>query len=171
MAKKNYVVNQSTESAASSEAAKEAIKARSAFAAGLAETDAVETAGLKRLGMPTLIKPGELPINQPIVAEFIDALPSPAKSVKGNIVHFRAKGTDFCLGVTGVIGNALCPGVEKGPLQLEKLQEYKGKTLTIIRRPDGNSKNHTDEYGNQKRMFMFDVFVNPETTGKKSARA
>jgi hypothetical protein len=62
-------------------------------------------------------------------------------------------GTEFCFPCTGVIRNALCPGVT-GEKEVEAaLNKEVGKKLVALRQENKPNAKY------KKEMFMFDVFT------------
>jgi hypothetical protein len=109
---------------------------------------------MERRNMPAMFKPGDVPVGGAVVGEIIKFLASPVSTIKGNLVWLRHNsGQEFTFPVTGVIRNALAPGVKDDDEKLmETLDKEIGKILICKRLPDKSSK-----YA--KSMFMFDVFT------------
>lgn len=109
----------------------------------------------KRKGMPTMVKPEQLPIGSIVQAEIVEVLPSPVSTIKGFLLHLKGipSGTEFTFPCTGVVRNALAPGVRDDDTKLKAaLDKYAGKEIVLKRLPNKPSKF-------KKEMFCFDVFI------------
>lgn len=109
----------------------------------------------QRLTMPTMIKPAQIPIGQQISGKLLAVVNSMKKSIKGKLLHMRHEsGEEFTFPATGVISNALAPGLKnEDPAYVKELEKFKGKTLFFKRADDQMSGAY------KKPMFMFDVEV------------
>lgn len=137
-------------------AAQEQQAAALSLVSTIATTGGVELSKLKlkRRGMPTLIKPDQIPVNSVVTAEIVEILPSPVSTVKGFLAHLKSdNGTEFTFPITGVIRNALAPGVRDNEKELKAaLDAEVGKILVLKRLANKPSKF-------KKEMFVFDVFT------------
>jgi hypothetical protein len=143
---KGAVVHRSKFVQESQEAAQAASQHVTALTSALPE-------GLVRRNMPTMVKPGEIPVGTTISGEIVAFVDSPVSTVKGKLIWLRHQnGTEFTLPCTGVIRNALVPG--KDGAELEKaLEKEVGKMFYATRTPDKQNSKY------KKSMFMFDVFT------------
>lgn len=107
--------------------------------------------GLKKLTLPPLVKPEQVPVGGMIEAKIIALVGSISKKENmknSKLMHLQAPdGTEFLFSLTGVIKKAI--GGEEG------VTANVGKTLILVRQEDGS----TEEYGGKKRVFMFDVYL------------
>lgn len=114
----------------------------------------VDFSKLKRRNLPTLIKPGDVPMDGIVSGTIIDVVDSMTTTIKGKLLWLKHdNGTEFLFPCTGVIRNALVPGVPDGELK-KKLEAEVGKKFFAKRLPDKTSQKY------KKNMFMFDVFTN-----------
>ena len=121
--------------------------------------------GVKRMNMPKLIKPSDIPIGGIISAVIVGIVKSPVSTVKAPLLHLAAitindkneivkTGQENTFPVTGAIRQALAPGRpkdESGETLTKVLNEHVGKLLIAKREADGHSKTY------DKDMFIFDV--------------
>lgn len=153
MAKKMQVIKKSENPeahAANAEAMKAGAGALTLFSKG----DVALT--LKRRNTPQMVKPGDVPIGEAISGEILDICDSPTTTIKGKLLWLRHEsGQEFTFPVTGVIRNALAPGVEEDKL-MEHLKKEIGNLFVAKRNPDKVTTKF-DKKG--KNMFMFDVFT------------
>lgn len=111
--------------------------------------------GVKKLTLPPMLPPDQIPVKG-IVSGVIIAL---AASISGRadmreskLIHLRHEsGQEFLLPMTGVIKKAIGgnEGVEKNI----------GKTLIIVRAPDGETTKYGKPGEPAKKVFMFDVYM------------
>jgi hypothetical protein len=145
-----------TEFAKESEAAApENAMALSLFGAP-AENSALEKLMEKaeRRNMPQMIKPGEVPLGGIVSGEIVKIVDSPVSTVKGKLLWLRHdNGTEFLFPCTGVVRNALAPGMEPGKELQAALEKEIGKTFIAKRLPSKTSAKY------KKEMYMFDVFT------------
>lgn len=110
-------------------------------------------ANLKRRNLPQMVPPGEIPVGAVVSGEIMDVVESPVSTVKGKLLWLRHEsGTEFTFPCTGVIRNALAPGLSGKELD-EALKKEIGKTFYAQRTLDKQSQKY------KKNMFMFDVFT------------
>lgn len=109
---------------------------------------------LVRRNTPMLVKPDSVPVGGAVTGEIISIVNSPVSTVKGKLLWLRHEsGTEFTFPCTGVIRNALCPGVT-GEKELEAaLAKEVGKQFVAIRQENKPNAKY------KKEMFMFDVFT------------
>ena len=108
----------------------------------------------ERRNMPQMLKPGEVPEGAVVSGEIIKVVDSPVSTVKGKLLWLRHdNGTEFLFPCTGVIRNALAPGVEAGKELQAALEKEIGKTFIAKRMPSKQSAKY------KKEMYMFDVFT------------
>jgi hypothetical protein len=109
---------------------------------------------LERRNQPRMYKPEEVPIGGAVVAVIVKNVPSPVSTVKGRLLWLRHEnGEEFTFPCTGVIRNALAPGVDNEKELVAALDKFNGKVLVAKRTPDKISGKY------KKAMFMFDVFT------------
>lgn len=107
----------------------------------------------ERRNMPQMIKPGDVPMDGIVTGKIIKIVDSPVTTVKGKLLWLQHEGgQEFTFPVTGVIRNALCPGVEEKELRAA-LEKEIGKTFIAKRLPGKISGKF------KKEMFMFDVYT------------
>lgn len=125
-----------------------------AMIALFAKPENLDTTKLVRRNIPMMIKPDSVPIGGAVTGEIIAIVKSPVSTVKGMLIWIKHEsGTEFTFPCTGVIRNALCPGVT-GEKEVEAaLNKEVGKKFVALRQE--NKPN--DKY--KKDMFMFDVFT------------
>lgn len=113
---------------------------------------------LERRNMPAMYKPGDVPVGGVVSGEIIKIVDSPVSTVKGKLIWLRNdSGIEFTFPATGVIRNALAPGVkDDGDKLTEVLEKEIGKMFYAKRLPDKQSTKY------KKPMFMFDVFTGPK---------
>lgn len=110
-----------------------------------------------RLNKPAMIKPSDIPVGQQISGKVLDVCDSMVTTVKGKLLHLQHEnGTEYMFPATGVIRNALAPGIrgdddKDSKALVAALKEYIGQTL-IFRRLDNKTSSKF-----KKEMFMFDV--------------
>lgn len=111
---------------------------------------------LVRRNLPPMVKPGDVPVDGVVTGEIVKIVDSMVTTVKGKLLWLRHEsGTEFLFPCTGVIRNALVPGVKDDGAELKKaLEKEIGKTFVAKRLPDKTSNKF------KKNMFMFDVFTN-----------
>lgn len=124
--------------------------------------------GLKRMNLPTMIQPKDMPVGAVLDGEIIDFVSSPVKTVKGKLMWLKvitgegdAKTVnEITFPVTGVIQSILAPDVEKkkdgtydSKELFEGLKPNIGKRIVIVRRPDGYNKQYA------RSQYSFDVFL------------
>lgn len=112
-------------------------------------------ARVERLNMPRMYKPDEIPVGGIVSGEIVKILDSPVSTVKGKLLWIRhANGEEFTFPCTGVIRQALAPGVQDNEKELiAALNKHVGKQVFFRRTPDKLSGKW------RKNMFTFDVFV------------
>lgn len=109
---------------------------------------------LKRLNLPPMLAPSEVPIGASVTGKIINIVPSFSKDVDGYLMHLQHPNTtEFVFPLTGTIQNAVFPGLEDEEIE-EKAPKVFGKTIQFKRLADGSSKKHPNN-----PMFMFDVFM------------
>ncbi|MDE2020056.1 MAG: hypothetical protein KGJ13_06960, partial [Patescibacteria group bacterium] len=92
-----------------------------------------------------------IPVGQMVSGEIVnvvDSISSRENMRDAKLIHMKHEsGAEFLMPLTGTIKKAI-GGIEgvKGNI---------GKTLAVIRQPDGE----TEKYGGKKKVFMFDVFI------------
>ena len=121
---------------------------------------AIDESKVERRNAPAMLKPGDIPVWTPenpvlLQAEIIKIMDSPNSTIKGKLLWLRApSGHEFTFPCTGVVRNALAPGVKADDKELTTaLEKEIGKTLFLKRTPDKTSAKY------KKNMFMFDVFT------------
>lgn len=123
-------------------------------AAILALVPGKANAKLIRRNMPAMVKPGDVPVGSSISGTIKAVVKSPVSTVKGMLLHIEHEsGVEYTFPATGVIRNALAPGVEGGPELTKELSKFVGKTIVCKRLDDKTSSKY------KKNMFMFDVFT------------
>lgn len=120
----------------------------------------LENDKIERRNAPAMLKPGDVPVwspENPVIlrAEIVRIMDSPKASIEGKLLWLRtAGGHEFTFPCTGVIRNALAPGIKTDDPKLgETLEKEVGKIIFLKRTPDRMS----GEY--KKPMFMFDVYT------------
>lgn len=115
----------------------------------------VNLANLKRLNLPRMIKPADVPVDGIVSGEIMAVVNSPVSTVKGYLLHLKHEtGEQFLFPCTGVIRQALAPGREKDDVALKGLLEkFVGKTIYAKRL----ESSYNEKY--KKDMFQFDVFT------------
>jgi hypothetical protein len=116
---------------------------------------------LERRNVPQMIKPSDVPVGQAITGEIVKIVPSMKSDIKGKLLWLRHEsGQEFLFPCTGVIRNALIPGVEGEKDQTAALEKEVGKILVCKRGADRMSGKY------KKPMFMFDVFTTEKAAKK-----
>lgn len=119
-------------------------------------------AGAKRLNLPQIVKPDSVPVGACITSKLLECVDSPVTTVRGKVLlmQHEPSGVEFLFPCTGTIRKALAPTFvgdkdddKSGDLLKATVNKYAGKTITLMRQPDGSSKT----YG--RSMFVFDVYV------------
>lgn len=121
-----------------------------------AENSAIEKlmAKAERRNLPQMVKPGEVPLGGIVSGEIVRVVDSPVSTVKGKLLWLRHEsGQEFLFPCTGVVRNALAPGVEAGKELQAALEKEIGKTFIAKRLPSKTSNKY------KKEMYMFDVFT------------
>lgn len=99
---------------------------------------------VKKLTLPPMILPGQLPVGAEIVAEIIDAVKSPVSTVKGKLFVLKSIPGDqeYCFPATGVLRSALLGSDSKDDDKdsLPKLQAFKGQILLLKKLPSKSNK-------------------------------
>ncbi len=109
---------------------------------------------IERMNMPQMVKPGEVPMDGIVSGLIMKVVDSPVATVKGKLLWLKhSTGQEFTFPCTGVIRNALAPGVENGKDLSAALEKHVGKTFIAKRTPSKQSQKY------KKEMFMFDVFL------------
>lgn len=151
MAKKNVALT--TNFAAESEATAKENAPSAAMLALFKPGGNALPANLKRRNLPQMVPPGEIPVDAIVSGEIIDVVDSPVSTVKGKLLWLRHEsGAEFTFPCTGVIRNALAPGLSGKELD-EALKKEIGKNFYAKRTLDKQSAKY------KKAMFMFDVFT------------
>lgn len=110
--------------------------------------------GVERMNLPQMVKPGDVPLEGIVSGEIVKICNSPVSTVKGKLLWLRHEnGTEFMFPCTGVVRNALAPGVEGDKDLVAALEKHVGKTFIAKRTPGKQSAKY------KKEMFMFDVFL------------
>ncbi len=134
------------------------------FAAPAGISDATK---LVRRNMPAMVKPGDVPLGGVVSGEILKVVDSPVTTVKGKLLWIRhSSGQEFLFPVTGVIRNALAPGLsddEKGKHLTIALQKEVGN-LIVAKRTESKPSKY------KKEMFMFDVFTMPSPSAPATAK-
>lgn len=110
----------------------------------------------ERRNLPQMVKPGEVPEGGVVSGEIVKVVDSPVSTVKGKLLWLRhlETGHEFLFPCTGVVRNALAPGVEADSKELQKALESEiGKVFLARRLPSKTSGKY------KKEMFMFDVYT------------
>lgn len=125
---------------------------------------------LERMNLPRMMKPADVPIwsaeNPKVLrAVIVSVVESPASTVKGFLLWLKNRaGHELTFPCTGVIRNALAPGIKVDDSTDETLKESNGELKaaldkhvgrTIILKRTANQQ--SQKY--KKEMFMFDVFL------------
>lgn len=107
--------------------------------------------GLKKLTLPPLVKPEQVPIGGILSGEIVglvNSISSRPDMRESKLLHLAHEtGQEFLFPLTGTIKKALGgnEGVEKAV----------GQTLFLQRTADGE----TEKYGGKKKVYMFDVYL------------
>ena len=105
----------------------------------------------KKLTLPPLLKTELIPIGSVVSGRLIALVPSISSRPDmkdSKLLHLQHEnGTEFLLGLTGVIKKAL--GGYDGA------EGHIGQTIIVKRNPDGE----TEKYGGKKKVYQFDVYV------------
>lgn len=111
-------------------------------------------AKLVRRNMPMLVKPDSVPVGGAVTGEIIQVCKSPVSTVKGFLLWLKHdSGQEFTFPCTGVIRNALAPGVTGDKELLAELEKEVGKKFVAVRQENKPNAKY------KKEMFMFDVFT------------
>ncbi len=107
-----------------------------------------------------MVKPDQVPVWTPENPKVLQATvckicDSPNSTIKGKLLWLKLRnGTEITFPCTGVIRNALAPGVKDDDAKLEvALEKYVGEEIIIKRTPDKQNNKF------KKNMFMFDVLL------------
>lgn len=107
--------------------------------------------GAKKLTLPPMIKPEQVPVGSVISGEIIalaNSISGRADMRESKLIHLRHEsGTEFLFPLTGTIKKAV--GGNEG------VENNIGKKLIIQRNADST----TEKYGGVKKVFMFDVYL------------
>lgn len=107
--------------------------------------------GLKKLNLPPMIKPDQVPVGSIVSGEIIalaNSISNRADMRESKLIHLRHdSGTEFLFPLTGVIKKAI--GGDDG------VTANVGKKLFIKR----NADTETTKYGGVKKVFQFDVYL------------
>lgn len=115
----------------------------------------IDLAKAKRMNLPAIIKPGDVPVGGSVSGKLVKVVNSPVSTVKGKLLWLEHEsGREFLFPCTGVIRSALAPGIQADDGKLTAaLQPHVGKQFVATRL----ESKHNDTY--KKDMFMFDVYV------------
>lgn len=120
----------------------------------LALLGGANTDKMKRMNMPAMVKPSDVPVGSAISGVIKSVHNSQVSTVKGKLLWMQHEsGAEFTFPATGVIRNALAPGVDGEKELTAALEKFVGKTLVAKRLDDKTSAKY------KKAMFMFDVFI------------
>lgn len=109
----------------------------------------------ERRNMPQMIKPGDVPMGGIVSGTILKIVDSPVSTVKGKLLWLvHPSGQEFTFPVTGVIRNALCPGIVGESKELKAALEAEVGKLFIAKRLPGKISGKF-----KKEMFMFDVYT------------
>jgi hypothetical protein len=113
----------------------------------------LETA--RRLNLPEMLLPSQIPMGVIVTGEIIKFIPSPKTSIKGRMIWLKNKGIEFLIPAPGGIRSALAPGLKDEDEKLDDvLETHVGRTLILKKTGVRPSK-----YKNN--MFLFEVFIAP----------
>lgn len=132
----------------------------------------IDLSKAERRNKPQLLKPDTIPVGQSVIAEILDACNSPNTSIKGKCLWLRHKsGAEMLLPVTGVIRQALVPGVknDESDKLLAELKKDIGKILVVKRLPDTYTRKYAASNEPPKVQFMFDVWTAVKPTPAPAA--
>jgi len=112
-------------------------------------------ANAKKLTKPPMLKLDTIPVGAMVKGEVVgicDSL-SPREDMRGaKLIHMKHEnGAEFLLPLSGVIKKAI-GGVDG-------VNENAGKTLIVVRQPDGETTKYAAKGEGPKKVFMFDVFI------------
>lgn len=109
----------------------------------------------QKLTLPPLIKPDLIPVGSLLSGVIIAVVASisPREDMRGSkLLHMKHEyGTEFLLPLTGTIKKAVggFDGAEKSV----------GKTLFVVRQPDGETTKYSGKGEPAKKVYMFDVYL------------
>lgn len=116
---------------------------------------------MTRLNLPGLVKPDVIPIGGILSAIIVKAVKSPVSTIKGCVLWLHLvkvdgdtitkTGTEITFPCTGVIRNALLPGVDGEKEVIAGINEFAGCLFVAKRTEDKPSKF-------KNAMFMFECF-------------
>jgi len=110
---------------------------------------------LKKLTLPPLIKPEQVPMNSILSGEIVglaESISPRADMKESRLIHLRHEtGEEFLFPLTGVIKKAV--GGNAG------ITDNIGKMLFIHRKPDGETMKYAAKGEGPKKVFMFDVYL------------
>lgn len=130
----------------------------------------VAVSGIKmhRRNMPQMVKPDAVPVGGTVTAVIVDIVKSPVSTIKGMLLWLHLiifspdgkkmfkTGKEITFPCTGVIRNALAPGVDGEKDLLAALSKHKGKLLCATRTDDKLNTKF------KKNMFMYDCFTSDD---------
>ena len=121
-------------------------------ALGFVQLDAAIPKDAKKLTLPPLVKPEQIPVGALVTAKIValaESISGREDMRKSKLLHLSAipAGDEFLFPFTGVIKKAL--GGDEGAAKAV------GKTLYLKRTADGS----TTKYGGVKKVFMFDIYL------------
>ena len=111
--------------------------------------------GFKKMNLPPLCKPETIPVGSVLSGEIVRIVPSISKRkdmADSKLIQLRHEsGTEILLPMTGVIKQALGG--------FEGAEKLIGKTLVVVRNPDGETTKYGSPNDPPKKVYMFDVYV------------
>lgn len=108
--------------------------------------------GARKLSMPSIVKLDSIPLGSQLSLKILEVVPSVSsrEDMKGSKLFrglHEASATEVLLPISGTIKKAVGG--------FEGAEKIIGKTLILIRLPDGE----TEKYGGKKKVYMFDIYV------------
>jgi hypothetical protein len=111
--------------------------------------------GLKKLTLPPMLSPEQIPVNAVVSGKIIalaNSISGRADMKESKLIHLQHEtGQEFLLPMTGVIKKAI--GGNEG------VTANIGKTLFVKRTPDGETVKYGKPGDAPKKVFMFDVYI------------
>lgn len=114
---------------------------------------AVLPKNIKKLTLPPLLKPQQIPVGQMVSGTIVALIGSISEKVKeGKLIHLKHdSGEEFLLPLTGVIKRAIGG--------FDGVTSNIGKKLFVVRQPDGETTKYSAAGEAPKKQFMFDVYL------------
>lgn len=109
---------------------------------------------MKRLNLPPMYKPDQIPVGGILSGEIVKFVDSPVTTIKGKLIWLKlANGQEITFPLTGVIRQTIAPAKEDSAEYDKLLKDCIGKMLICVRRENKISSTY------KKEMYMWDIFL------------